>query len=82
MLFRSHIGWHNDGGHKSALTIYLNKEWNRNHGGLFLFDQEKGHGFLVPERNLGVYQMGGIWHAVSALTKTAPPRESIQIFME
>lgn len=78
----THIGWHNDGSHKSALSIYLNETWDRNHGGLFLFEQDNKYGALVPEKNLGVYQAGGVWHAVSVLTKNSQFRESIQIFME
>jgi Rps23 Pro-64 3,4-dihydroxylase Tpa1-like proline 4-hydroxylase len=78
----SHISWHNDANYDSAISIYLNRDWNPNYGGLFLYKMEKKIHAVVPYINTGVLLKNGIWHAVSSTTKTAPIRYSIQIFCE
>tara|TARA_R100001460_G_scaffold106934_2_gene155003 strand:- start:54 stop:611 length:558 start_codon:yes stop_codon:yes gene_type:complete len=36
----SYITWHNDGSYPYNGTIYLNKEWDSNDGGIFLYKDE------------------------------------------
>ena len=38
----SYIPWHNDHHRKSAITIYLNETWDRDWGGLFLYQRVLG----------------------------------------
>ena len=78
----AHIPWHTDQEYKNgALTIYLNYDWDKDTGGLFLYNDGEGIKALVPEGNLGVYQPDGMWHAVSCLSRCANIRMSIQIFL-
>ena len=77
----SHIPWHNDTGYKGAITIYLNDNWNINHGGLFLFKSDNDNiNALVPKKNMAVIQLGGVPHSVSATTKNSIIRKTIQMF--
>lgn len=77
----SHISWHNDGVHKGGLTIYINDYWNRNDGGLFLYEDNNEIKGIIPEKNLAIEQVGGVPHAVTCLTKNSPIRVTIQIFI-
>jgi hypothetical protein len=76
----SHIPWHNDLGFKGGLTIYLNPTWDKNQGGLFLYEDEKDIKAIVPSSNNAVFQKGGIMHAVSATTLFSNVRMTIQVF--
>jgi Rps23 Pro-64 3,4-dihydroxylase Tpa1-like proline 4-hydroxylase len=76
-----HIPWHNDSHCLGAVTIYLNDNWNRDHGGLYLYDSVDGIRGVVPEKNMLVFQPGGIRHSVSVLSPAAPFRVTIQAFM-
>jgi len=38
----SYIPWHDDGHQHAGLTIYLNKKWDRDDGGLFLYNEGDG----------------------------------------
>jgi Rps23 Pro-64 3,4-dihydroxylase Tpa1-like proline 4-hydroxylase len=81
----SHINWHHDGneaGQPSRIsgTIYLNRHWPRDWGGLFLYDSF-GQKFLEPQYNLFTWFVGPMWHATSMVTQLAEsPRLSIQMF--
>ncbi len=78
----SHIGWHNDDKWEVGASIYLNKEWNRNDGGLFLYTEKGQNKFIIPEYNMCVVNEGHTDHAVSALASHGPHRLSLQIFCE
>lgn len=80
----AHIPWHNDGSHKHAITIFLNSRWDRNNGGLFLFEDVIKNEIkaVVPTFNRAIELTGGVLHAVTATTKTSPIRRSIQIFID
>lgn len=78
----SHIPWHTDEKYRNgALTIYLNDNWDKDHGGLFLYDDGDGIKGIAPTKNLGVYQPDGMPHAVSCLTRCSTIRMSVQIFL-
>jgi hypothetical protein len=80
----SYIPWHNDNHVIAALTIYLNKNWNVNWGGYFLYklnDEIKG---IKPELNLGILQEGGdkgLPHCVTTTNIDADLRISLQLFL-
>jgi hypothetical protein len=78
----SHIPWHYDKNHNGAITIYLNNDWNRDNGGLFLFEDETNDIIkaIVPKRNMAVHQFGGVHHSVCPLTMNSEIRKTIQIF--
>lgn len=76
-----HIPWHDDSHCDGAATIYLNDDWDKNWGGLFLYDQGDGIRGLVPKKNMMAFQPGGIPHSVSVLSPQAPVRVTVQAFM-
>lgn len=79
----SFIPWHDDGLHTAALTVYLNKKWNPNWGGYFMYSENDGEiKAIFPERNLGILQKGGVLHSVSGITMNAGYRISIQCFLK
>jgi hypothetical protein len=76
----SHIPWHNDGNHNGGLTIYLNSEWDKDHGGIFLFEHDDEIKGVYPSNNLAVIQRGGVNHCVAPTTRNSKIRKTIQIF--
>jgi len=78
----SSIAFHNDDKWKMGASIYLNKTWDRNDGGLFLYTENGKNKFYVPEYNTCVVNTDHTDHAVSALASHGPHRLSLQIFSE
>jgi GR25 family glycosyltransferase involved in LPS biosynthesis len=76
----SHIPWHNDGCHNGGITIYLNKVWDEDWGGIFLFKDDDTINGFYPKQNRSVMQLGGIPHSVAPTTKNSDIRFTIQIF--
>lgn len=76
----SHIPWHNDATHVGGITIYLNESWDKDSGGLFLFDNNDIIQGIYPERNLCIQQQGNIEHAVCPTSSQSEIRYTIQIF--
>jgi Rps23 Pro-64 3,4-dihydroxylase Tpa1-like proline 4-hydroxylase len=78
----SHIPFHDDHNYSGGITIYLNKTWDRDTGGLFLFDDDKTNETkaIAPKKNLLIHQCGGIEHAVCPTSKNSKVRKTIQIF--
>jgi len=79
----SGINWHNDLPHRFAATIYLNDNWLKEHGGVFLWQENKTydiHGWL-PKANTMVVNDQGEQHYVTPITSNALVcRHTIQIF--
>lgn len=79
----SFIPWHLDGKYKNAVTIFLNEEWDRNWGGIFLYE-ESGSGQIsgvVPRFNLGIRNSAILPHAITHVSTEAPePRFTLQLF--
>jgi hypothetical protein len=79
----SYIPWHNDGHVRSAITIYLNENWHKDWGGIFLFmekesEQIKGY---IPKFNSAVRNESGIMHSTTIISSDAEaPRITIQLF--
>jgi Rps23 Pro-64 3,4-dihydroxylase Tpa1-like proline 4-hydroxylase len=76
----SHIPWHNDGNYNGGITVYLNKAWDEDWGGIFLYkDGDMINGFY-PKSNRCIMQCGGIPHSVAPTSKNSDVRLTIQIF--
>lgn len=76
----SFIPFHTDGGKYMGATVYLNEKWDKNHGGLFLYENNEEIKAIVPQFNKCVVNTLKINHATSLTTMEAPPRETLQIF--
>lgn len=80
----SYIPWHNDGHVIAALSIYLNKKWDVNWGGYFLYKLNDEIKAIKPELNLGILQEGGekgLPHCVTTTNIDADLRISLQLFL-
>ena len=80
----SGIVFHNDSNYAFGATIYLNKKWNPDHGGIFIWEvaprQYRG---VCPEFNTMVLNTLGQNHQVTAISPYAKEnRITIQIFGE
>jgi hypothetical protein len=76
----SHIPFHNDYGHNGSVTIYLNENWDRNHGGYYMFELHNELRAIVPKKNMSIIQFGHNYHSVSCTTRLSKIRRSIQCF--
>ena len=76
----SNIYWHNDTGSQGGITIYLNETWDRNYGGLFLYEDITTIYGIYPERNKLIEQYGNVYHSVSPSTTSSNIRRTIQVF--
>ena len=76
------INWHNDGGWKYGATYYVNRRWNKNWGGEFMFSDGTGSGFLPYVGNSLAIIKSPINHKVNPVITDIMPRLSIQIFMK
>lgn len=81
----SQITWHHDahdGLDRMSATIYINEHWNRDWGGLFLYQtDDQRTGWIQPEYNVMTWFHPPLWHSVSMIGLNAPiPRLSIQCF--
>ena len=66
----SYIPWHDDVHASFTATVYCNRYWDRNWGGLFLY--EEGDKILaeVPKWNKLVVQTDKAWHSTTPVTKS------------
>jgi len=78
----SFIPFHNDGIYSFSSSIYLNESWDRDYGGLFLYENGEDLKAYVPKYNSAVINNKNILHGTSIISSTAPKRETIQIFFE
>ena len=79
----SYIPWHNDAKHCTAITIFLNPQWDRDWGGLFLYRDGEESGFrgIEPRFNTGLRNDGNLEHATTPVAIDAPePRFTLQLF--
>jgi hypothetical protein len=82
----SAINAHTDNTHLFGCTIYLNKSWHVNHGGLFIWQkvdsdgQESTH-MEMPSRNTMILNDEREWHLVTPVSTASPEnRLTIQIW--
>ena len=76
------INWHSDDGWKYGATYYINKRWNNQFGGEFMFTNERGHGWIPPVGNSLVILKSPLIHKVNPVLSPIMPRISVQIFMK
>ena len=78
----SYIPWHDDLNQPAGLTVYLNKQWSRDSGGLYLYEDDcqeiRG---IVPKANLGVLQEGGVFHATTPVHLSGGVRMTMQVWL-
>lgn len=81
----SGINWHMDSvdtTERIGITIYLNREWSVNWGGLFLWEKDGTTGWFSPQYNSAVWFKSPLWHSVSIINRAAlTPRISVQMFL-
>lgn len=79
----SWINWHNDGHSKQAITVYLNREWNYNDGGLFVWREPTTQELKITEPlfNTLVYNEGAIDHGTTPVTSSDQLRITLQGFV-
>jgi Rps23 Pro-64 3,4-dihydroxylase Tpa1-like proline 4-hydroxylase len=78
-----YIPWHNDESHETAVTVYLNDNWNENWGGIYLYrDSETGGiGGYTPKFNSAVRNDANTWHSTTIISSDAEiPRITLQLF--
>lgn len=76
----SYIPWHNDGHTKQAGTLYLNKNWDEEWGGLYLAKETNKQHIIHPEYNSFTLQFDNMKHSTTPTTKFAPLRVTTQLF--
>jgi|TARA_R100000149_G_scaffold17746_1_gene6506 Rps23 Pro-64 3,4-dihydroxylase Tpa1-like proline 4-hydroxylase len=78
----SFIPFHNDQIYKLASTLYLNEEWHRDYGGLFLYEHKDQLQAIVPKYNNAVINSNKVVHGTSIVSPKAPIRETLQLFFK
>ena len=76
--------WHNDKidlSRKYAATYYINKNWNENYGGEFMFKDNHIKGFIQPLGNSLVIIKTGFKHKVNPILTKNIKRFSIQTWV-
>ncbi len=80
----SGISRHNDGKYKFGATIYLNRTWNPDYGGMFMWEPKGAGGDLrvvCPSFNTMVLNDDKLFHRVTPVSTTAPEyRLTLQIW--
>jgi len=76
----SFIPFHADGGKYMGATIYLNENWDKDNGGLFLYEDNEEIKAIIPEFNKCIVNDLKTNHATTLTTMGAPYRETLQIF--
>lgn len=78
----AYIPWHHDDACHYALSIYLNRKWDKDWGG-FLIHENKDGTFQahLPEFNKAIGFRPPLQHTVTMPSLDAPLRESLQIFI-
>jgi len=75
------INWHNDETHRYGITYYINRRWNQQFGGEFLFKHKNANGFIPLIGNSLLIVKTPLEHKVTPVMKPLVPRKTIQIFI-
>ena len=78
----SFIPFHNDKIYKLASSVYLTEDWDRNYGGLFMYEHKKELKAVVPEYNHAIINSNSVVHGTSIVSPKAPIRETLQLFFQ
>ena len=65
----SYIPWHDDGHTSFTATFYCNRYWNKDWGGLFLYEKDDNILAEVPEWNKLIVQTARDPHSTTSVTK-------------
>ena len=76
------IQWHDDNGWKYGATFYINRRWNENFGGEFMFSDNTDHGFLPYVENSLILVKAPLRHKVNPVKSKLMPRITVQMFMK
>jgi Rps23 Pro-64 3,4-dihydroxylase Tpa1-like proline 4-hydroxylase len=78
----SYIPWHDDGHMNAGFTLYLNEFWDKDWGGLFLYEYGPENNIIgvTPNENMAILQEGGVQHAITTINKGANIRITLQAF--
>ena len=82
--YGSFLGKHSDGENRKAISLYLNKDWGVEDGGIFVWysDSSEEWKAIVPEYNLAVYNTEkGAAHFTTPVLAKNKFRVSLQIFI-
>lgn len=82
MSNNSGINWHDDGHVGYGVTYYINKRWNFNWGGEFMFKHNGNHGYLPVVGNSLVIIKTPMTHKVNTVLSPIISRFSIQSFIK
>ena len=79
----SHIPMHNDSNYEYGCTIYLNKYWDVDWGGLYIWKEGDRLNIEKPEFNKLIINKGNTKHGTTLLNYNVPEeRLTIQIFFK
>lgn len=79
----SYIPWHNDNrAYDGALTVYLNREWDPDFGGYFLYEDGEEVKAILPKRNTAVMQYGSLMHCTTPVNFEGDLRITLQAFLK
>jgi len=77
----SYIGWHSDSTYSFTSTTPLNEKWDKDHGGIFLYEDSRGNiKGILPVHNKCVINMNALKHTVTMLTPDASLRRTLLVF--
>jgi hypothetical protein len=78
----SGIHWHTDPHVRYGVSYYINKRWNTDWGGEFMFKHNGNHGYLPVVGNSLVIIKTPMCHKVNPVLSPVIPRISIQSFIK
>lgn len=81
----SYIPWHFDGGYRTATTVFLNREWDPDWQGFFMYREDEEIKAVLPAPNRAVHVnhiKGNISHCTTPVIKSSYLRATLQIFEE
>jgi len=81
MKKNSGINWHEDGLVEYGVTFYLNKRWNKNWGGEFMFTHNGQNGYIPVVGNSLIIIKTPLHHKVNPVLINNIPRITIQTFL-
>lgn len=76
----SYIPWHDDSSFFGGLTIFLNRNWDENYGGYFLYKESDEVKAILPQKNLAVFQYNRTKHCTTPVNINGNIRYTLQIF--
>jgi Rps23 Pro-64 3,4-dihydroxylase Tpa1-like proline 4-hydroxylase len=82
MSKHSGINWHEDSIVEYGVTYYLNKRWNENWGGEFMFAHNKQKGYIPVVGNSLVIIKTPLKHKVNPILTDHISRITIQSFIK